>query len=160
MKTPQQPNNNNAKSHLPMPRPGITSFESLFNDSAEDPTKQTYVALIQPFKYNIANAANNTTPQVIKNKMTQLGAQHHLIISKIIAGEHSWLYLCLSCWVNDLVATNPEFDKFLLEGDLIDNSGYLVELPESAFNLINNAYAIPIILAITAMWQQTLYGTN
>ncbi len=59
----------------------------------------------------------------------------------IIFVGHSRLYLSPFQWDNDLVATHPKLDGklFALEGDLIDNNGYLVELPDLVFNLVMNA---------------------
>jgi hypothetical protein len=137
---------------LPVPAPVTATFASLFNDATLDPTEGNVGALLQPFLHDLLNAANNTTTDVIKNKLAQSGAQRRLIATTILSGGRARLYTCPYRWDDDLIAVNPDLNNkfFAFEGELIANQGHTVCIDDSAFHLLNNAQPVPTPAIITA----------
>ncbi len=145
------PQPNAARQPLPMPGVATTSITTV---SKTQLPMGNIAACLYPFEQNLGNAVNNTSTEAIINCVAQSGAQHHLIAATIVSVGCSRLNLCPLQWDNDLVATHLKLNGklFALEGDLINNNGYLVELPDLVFNLVTNAYAAPTNPTIVLPW--------
>ena len=139
---------------LPVPTPFQAKFVTKFTDASTDPTGGNPSALMAPFLHNINNPQANTDTNQIKNKLASSGAARHLLAAIVMTGGVARVYLLPFRWDDGLTNNNPTLvDKFFaMEGDLLNNQGYTVEIETRAFNLINNTVAVSTVANMTAAY--------
>ena len=132
---------------LPVPTPFQAKFANKFNDTSNDPTGGNPATIMSPFLYDVNNAQNNTETQQIKNKLASSGAARHLLAAIIMTGGVARVYVLPFRWDDGLTNNNPTLsDKFFaMEGELLNNQPYTVEIDARVFSLINNTVAVSTV---------------
>ena len=132
---------------LPEPTPFQAKFANKFNDTSNDPTGGNPATIMSPFLYDVNNAQNNTETQQIKNKLASSGAARHLLAAIIMTGGVARVYVLPFRWDDGLTNNNPTLsDKFFaMEGELLNNQPYTVEIDARVFSLINNTVAVSTV---------------
>jgi hypothetical protein len=136
---------------LPVPAPAAALFASLYGDASNDPTGSREGILLNPFLHHLTDNTLNTDTNEIRNRVAQSGSQHQFIALSVVHGGRARLYIAPHRWEDGLTANNPSLNNrfFAFEGELINNTGYTVELDLGIFNLLNNQQAVPTVNAIT-----------
>lgn len=117
-----------------------TTFAGLFSDASRDPflIDGRYQALLDPF--NIDATVNNPQPIAVR-QMIAASANQHLPIALLALVEERLTPLFLPFRRDRAIGVpeHPATDNriFAFEGELIGTQGYLVEVPDDAFNLSN-----------------------
>ena len=137
---------------LPVPAPFPATIASIFADNSKDPASGNLGALMSPFFHDTNNQGNNTETATIRNRLAQSGAQRRFLSATVVSGGKARLYSFIYRWEDDLITSHPELNyKFYgVEGELIENVGHTVELPDTLFNLQTNSQTVPTIPTIVA----------
>jgi hypothetical protein len=135
---------------VPAPAP-VAKLSDYYADDSNDPTGGDPSSLLTPFEHDLHNNANNVSTNDVKAGLAQSGENNHMIAVAITSGGKMRLLVNVFKWTNTLLTQQPDLagKYFALDGELIGNQGTLVELPESLFNLPNNAVAVPDVQTIT-----------
>ena len=139
---------------LPVPAQAPALFATLYADANLDPTGGNPGLLLEPFRHDVVNGANNVTTQILKNQLAASGAQRQVIAVTVISDQKARVYNCLFRWQDGLTANNPSLVNkfFAVEGELIGNQGHVVEIPAGAFDLLQNVVAVPTPATIAAAY--------
>lgn len=148
----------------PLPVPALTPalFATLYADANLDPTGGDPGRLQNPFLHDLANPNNNTGTPVLQNGLAQSGAERQLIAATIISGQRARVYNCAFRWEDGLTNNNPDLANhyYALEGELIGNNGYVVELPGNVFHLLTNQVYVPTVATIQAAYAADANATQ
>ena len=139
---------------LPVPTPFQAKFANKFNDASTDPTGGNPAAIMDPFLHDINNQQNNTDTLQIKNRLASSGAARHPLAMLVMAEGVARVYLLPFRWDDGLTNNNPTLvDKFFaMEGELLNNQPYTVEIEARAFSLINNTVSVFTVANLVAAY--------
>ena len=124
---------------LPACVPAPALFATLFSNTSKDPTNGNYRTLMDPFLHDINNVANNVSTSNLKDRIANAGNRRHVLATIIISAGKAYPYLLPHCWEQALTGPEPELDGklFAFNGELIENQGVTVEIPDSVFTIIS-----------------------
>ena len=114
---------------LPVPTQVNATFTSKFQQDSNDPAGGDTAGLMNPWRYDIANAQSNTETTVLKNRLAASGSNRELIAISVFTEGKAKVYICPIRW-DDGLGTNPDLaNQFIaIEGDLMFNQPHLVKI--------------------------------
>jgi hypothetical protein len=103
------------------------------------------------------NNANAMATEALYNMSIPLDNRNKLLLFTIIHDNQAWLYTSFTKWQDGLIGNNPTLQNkfFALEGELVQDQGYTIELDVGIFNLPNAITIVPTLAVITAALTST-----
>ena len=133
---------------LPVPTQANVTFDGdCFSDTSKDSYSGDYSTLYDSFNVNPNNAANVTTPNIIRDSVAAAGAAYNPLALVYISDNKVHVLVCplrIDC---PLGASNLSIygKTYAFNGDLYRNQGLNVEIPNNLFNLVSNQYLVPTV---------------
>ena len=140
---------------LPLPAHAPSLFADLYADASNDATVGTggtWAATMALSAINQANQANNAGTSNLQQLAITAGANTKPMGFTIFSDGVTIFYSAFTRMQNSLLVrdANTHNKKFAIDGDLLEDRGFIVETKDSVFNLPNSTLRSPTVANIIA----------